>query len=132
MSLLSGEITNERNLEASGVADLLVGPLLRYVGTETATVWVETTKPCEVGVLGHRTRTFHVEGHHYALLVVKGLEPGATTPYELMLDDVVVWPRADEERPPRPRSRSPATSAAVTEPRPRLRSWNASTSATQS
>jgi PhoD-like phosphatase len=100
MSLLSGEITNKRNLEASGVADLLVGPLLRYVGTETATVWVETTKPCEVGVLGHRTRTFHVEGHHYALLVVEGLEPGATTPYELMLDDLVVWPRADEERPP--------------------------------
>ena len=100
MSPLSGEITNERNLEASGVADLLVGPLLRYVGTETATVWVETTKPCEVGVLGHRTRTFHVEGHHYALLVVEGLEPGTTTPYELMLDDVVVWPRADDERPP--------------------------------
>ena len=100
MSPLSDEITNERNLEASGVADLLVGPLLRYVGTETATVWVETTKPCEVCVLGHRTRTFHVEGHHYALLEVEGLEPGTTTPYELMLDDVVVWPRADEERPP--------------------------------
>ena len=91
---------NERSLEPSGVADLLVGPLLRYVGTDTATIWVETTKPCEVGVLGHRTRTFQIEGHHYALLVVEGLERGVATPYEVTLDEVVVWPRADDGRPP--------------------------------
>jgi hypothetical protein len=87
-------------VDASGAAlDVLVGPLLRYVGTETATVWVETTKACEVAVLGHRARTFHVEGHHYALVVVDDLEPGTTTPYELILDGRVVWPRQDDERP---------------------------------
>jgi PhoD-like phosphatase len=90
--------TSEQSSEDS--VDLLVGPLLRYVGTETATIWVETTKPCEVSVLGHRARTFQVEGHHYALVVVEGLEPGTSSTYELMLDDVVVWPRADDERPP--------------------------------
>ncbi|HEU5206373.1 MAG TPA: hypothetical protein VFT94_02075, partial [Gaiellaceae bacterium] len=92
--------TSEQNSEDSEFVDLLVGPLLRYVGTETATIWVETTKPCEVSVLGHRARTFHVEGHHYALVIVDGLEPGTSSTYELMLDDVVVWPRADDERPP--------------------------------
>lgn len=92
--------TSERDSEDSEFVDLLVGPLLRYVGTETATIWVETTKPCEVSVLGHRARTFHVEGHHYALVMVEGLEPGTSSTYELMLDDVVVWPRADDERPP--------------------------------
>ena len=100
MSLLSGEIMDEHNCGDSEVADLLVGPLLRYVGTETATIWVETTKPCEVGVLGQRARTFHVEGHHYAVVVVEGLEPGTSSPYEVRLDDDVVWPRADDERPP--------------------------------
>ncbi len=100
MSRLSGEITDEPNSEAPGSPELLVGPLLRYVGTETATIWVETSKPCEVGVLGRRTRTFHVEGHHFALVLVEGLEPGTATPYTLVLDEVVVWPRADDERPP--------------------------------
>jgi hypothetical protein len=100
MSLPSAEIAAERTSKSSDVADLLVGPLLRYVGSETATIWVETTKPCEVGVLGQRARTFHLEGHHYALVVVEGLEPGSSSPYELMLDERVVWPRADDERPP--------------------------------
>ena len=36
------------------MANLLVGPLLRYVGSTQATVWVETDAPCEVTVLGHR------------------------------------------------------------------------------
>ena len=31
------------------------------------------TRPAEVEVLGHRTSTFQVEGHHYALVVVEGL-----------------------------------------------------------
>jgi phosphodiesterase/alkaline phosphatase D-like protein len=80
-------------------AELLVGPLLRYAGSETATIWVETTRECEVAILGQRTRTFHVEGHHYALVIVTDLEPGATIPYDVKLDDVLVWPRADDERP---------------------------------
>jgi hypothetical protein len=90
---------NDRDPQPS-TADLLVGPLLRYVGRDAATIWVETTSACEVAVLGQRTRTFHVEGHHYALVVVDGLEPGAATPYAVSVDDSVVWPPSDDERPP--------------------------------
>jgi hypothetical protein len=90
---------SERDVARSSSADVLVGPLLRYVGTDAATIWVETTKACEVAVLGHRASTFHVEGHHYALVVVEGLEPGAATPYTVRLDDTVVWPRPDDDRP---------------------------------
>ena len=57
------------------MSELVLGPLLRYAGTESASFWVETSTPCEVEILGHRTRTFTVEGHHYALLLVDDLEP---------------------------------------------------------
>jgi hypothetical protein len=77
---------------------IVVGPMLRYVGTGSATVWVETSGPCEVAVLGHTAETFQVEGHHYALVVVEGLEPGTSTPYEVRLDGRLAWP-ADDERP---------------------------------
>ena len=50
------------------MADLVLGPVLRYVGDTQATVWVETDGPCEVEVLGTRERTFHLSGHHYALV----------------------------------------------------------------
>ena len=50
-------------------------PLLRYAGTESATFWVEMSAPCEVEILGHRTSTFAIEGHHYALLLADDLEP---------------------------------------------------------
>jgi hypothetical protein len=80
------------------MAHIVLGPLLRYVGTSRATVWVETDGPCEVEVLGHRRRTFHVEGHHYALVVVEGLPPDGDTPYEVHLDGERVWPR-DDGRP---------------------------------
>ena len=73
--------------------DLLLGPLLRYVGETEATVWVETGAPCEVEVLGHRARTFAVDGHHFALVLVRGLEPGGVHPYEVRLDGEPVWPR---------------------------------------
>jgi hypothetical protein len=78
---------------------LVLGPILRYAGTETATVWVETDGPTEVEVLGHRARTFQVEGHHYALVLVENLQPGAVTPYEVRLGETVVWPPSDG-RPP--------------------------------
>ena len=96
--LPSSQTADVRDTAAEG-AELLVGPLVRYVGTETATVWVETSRSCEVAVLGHRARTFHVERHHYALVVVDGLEPGTATPYEVLLDGVPVWPRAGDDRP---------------------------------
>ena len=78
--------------------ELVLGPLLRYAGTESATFWVETSEPCEVEILGKRTRTFTVEGHHYALLLVDDLEPDAVTPYEVRLDGELVWP-PDDGRP---------------------------------
>src|SRR3954467_10408633 len=79
---------------------LLLGPLLRHVDPVSATVWVETDRPCDVDVLGRRARTFCVDGHHYALVVVEDLEPGSTTPYEVRLDDVRVWPPRNSEFPP--------------------------------
>ena len=66
----------------------------------SATVWVETDRPCEVEVLGRRARTFCVGGHHYALVLVEGLEPGSATPYAVRLDDVQVWPPEHSSFPP--------------------------------
>ncbi|MEV8378682.1 alkaline phosphatase D family protein [Kribbella sp. NPDC056861] len=74
---------------------LKLGPLLRYVDETRATVWVETTEAGEVEVLGHRTRTWSVHGHHYALVLIEGLEPASATPYEVHLDGEKVWPLAD-------------------------------------
>ena len=81
------------------MTELILGPLLRYVGHDEATVWVETAAPCEVEVLGCRERTFRVAGHHYALVHVTGLEPGSTTPYEVALDGRRVWPLDDGDWP---------------------------------
>ena len=80
--------------------DLVLGPLLRYVGADEATVWVETGGPCEVEILGHSSRTFQVEGHHYALVVISGLDPGEAYEYEVLLDGEQRWPEADSRFPP--------------------------------
>ncbi len=79
---------------------LVLGPLLRHVDPVSATVWVETDRPCEVTVLGRRARTFCVGGHHYALVLVEDLEPGSSTPYEVHLDEARVWPPAQSTFPP--------------------------------
>ena len=76
-------------------AELVLGPLLRYAGTESATFWVETSEPCEVEVLGERHRTFAVEGHHYALILVEDLTPASVIDYDIRLDGRVVWPPGD-------------------------------------
>ena len=68
------------------MAELVLGPLLRHVGEDEATVWVETDAACEVEVLGARERTFAVAGHHYALVHCAGLEPASTIPYAVRLD----------------------------------------------
>lgn len=83
-----------------GMTRLLIGPLLRHVGTTDATVWVETDAPCVVEVLGHREHTWTVAGHYYALVLVEGLAPGSSTPYEVHLDGEVAWPPLRELRPP--------------------------------
>jgi hypothetical protein len=49
-------------------------------------------------VLGHHTRTFHVAGHHYAIVGLDGLTPGAVVPYEVTLDGIRRWPQP--EAPP--------------------------------
>jgi phosphodiesterase/alkaline phosphatase D-like protein len=87
-------------------ADLILGPLLRYAGTKSATVWVETSRACEVEVLGERGRTFSVEGHHYALILVEDLEPGSVIEYDVRLDGRVVWPPEDGRPAPAVHTRS--------------------------
>ncbi|MDX6678425.1 MAG: hypothetical protein QOE31_2477, partial [Solirubrobacteraceae bacterium] len=79
---------------------LVLGPLLRYVSDTEATVWVETASPCTVTVLGRDAATFEVAGHHYALVLLEGLQPGSTTPYEVHLDGLTCWPPRDDEYPP--------------------------------
>jgi phosphodiesterase/alkaline phosphatase D-like protein len=74
--------------------------MLRDVGPSSATVWVETDAPCIVEVLGHQARTFTVAGHHYALVIVEGLEPGSCTEYEVHVDGERRWPSDASEFPP--------------------------------
>jgi hypothetical protein len=82
------------------VPRLILGPVLRHVGATDATIWVETDRRCEVEALGQATRTFHVAGHHYAILTVSGLEAGTSTPYEVRLDGRLAWPDPDSPYPP--------------------------------
>ena len=84
---------------------LVLGPLLRYVGSTTATVWLETDAPTTVEVLGHRAATFQVFGHHYALVVIEDLTPGSVNPYEVKLEGSVVWPPPDGRPAPVIRTR---------------------------
>ncbi len=78
----------------------MLGPCLRYVDGTQAVVWVETDAACQVEVSARaagsdvtaRARTFHVEGHHYGLVVLDGLKPGTVYPYEVTLDGLRVWP----------------------------------------
>lgn len=81
---------------------LRLGPLLRYIDGSSATVWIETSRPCAAEVRcadgsGGTARTFRIAGHHYALVEVTGLTPGTTTPYEVFLDRTRVWPPAEDE-----------------------------------
>ena len=78
---------------------LILGPLLRYADATSATVWVETDEPCEVEVLGRRASTFHVGGHHYALVEIDGLEPEGVE-YAVALDGERRWPVPDSGLPP--------------------------------
>jgi hypothetical protein len=80
--------------------ELLVGPLLRYVGKTDATIWVETDAACEVEVLGRTARTFEVEGHHFAFVAIEDLEPGTSQEYEVALDGERRWPPHDSDFPP--------------------------------
>ena len=63
-------------------------------------MWVETDSPCEVEILGHLSPTFHVEGHHYALIILEGLSAGSCYEYEVALDGERRWPTAGSTDPP--------------------------------
>ena len=82
------------------MADLILGPLLRYVGETEATIWVETDSPCEVEIRGAKEPTFTVEDHHYALVRLEDLEPAGFHEYEVRLDGERRWPEASSELPP--------------------------------
>ena len=83
---------------------LVLGPMLRYVGETEATVWVETPGPARVAVEADSRSwsapTFSVKGHHYALVVVDGLEPGGRWDYTVTVDGVLAWPEPDSPFPP--------------------------------
>jgi hypothetical protein len=82
------------------VVDLLLGPMLRHVDRTSATVWVETDGPASIEILGHSTRTFAVAGHHYALIIIEGLDPGSRTEYQVRANGRLIWPPADSSLPP--------------------------------
>jgi hypothetical protein len=91
------------------MAELILGPVLRYVGETEAVVWVETDAACSVELrcqqpggkpVTGRERTFCVDGHHYALVVVDDLERGQTYEYELALEGERRWPEFAAEFPP--------------------------------
>ena len=82
------------------MAELRLGPLLRYADGSSATVWVEASRPCSAEVRGAdgahgESRTFQIDGHHYALIPVTGLVPGTSQAYEVFLDGTRVWPLPD-------------------------------------
>ncbi len=81
-------------------ADLVLGPMLRYISETEATVWVETDRECQVEVLGREARTFEVAGYHYALVVIDGLAPGSEHEYQVTLDGAVRWPLPGGGLPP--------------------------------
>jgi PhoD-like phosphatase len=82
---------------------LVLGPLLRRVDGDRATIWVQTDAPATVevraGAATGAARTFTAFDNHYALVVVAGLPPGGSTPYQVLLDGEQVWPPPDYTHP---------------------------------
>ncbi|WP_336204686.1 alkaline phosphatase D family protein [Nonomuraea sp. LPB2021202275-12-8] len=80
---------------------LVIGPMLRYVDSASASIFVETEEPCEVTVEAggrpYKSPTFTVHGHHYAFVDITDLSQEAA-PYAVKLDGEEVWPL--EGRPP--------------------------------
>ena len=87
----------------AGMGGLVLGPLLRFVDIDSATVWVETEHAAEVSVRAGdqvaTARTFAAHGHHYALVEVTGLGEGSRTPYRLEVDGEQVWPEPGSPYP---------------------------------
>ncbi|MDT5335059.1 MAG: hypothetical protein QOD90_564 [Mycobacterium sp.] len=90
---------------------LMLGPVLRHVGETSATVWVQTHSAAVIEILGCSAPTFEVQGCHYGLILVDGLEEGSVNAYQVHVDGELVWPDPDGEFPPSViRTRGHATS----------------------
>lgn len=76
---------------------VVLGPIARYVGTDTATLWFEMAEASTVTVVtdtGVRAqeRTWGLYGHHFALVALEGLPADSTVHYEVFVDERTVWP----------------------------------------
>ncbi|TFV55669.1 alkaline phosphatase family protein [Mycobacterium sp. PS03-16] len=100
MSAATASAVPEQSSSDDSASPLLLGPALRHVCDTTAVVWVQTSRPATVTVLGCSATTFEVKGHHYALVTVTGLEPDATLEYRVHIDGELVWPLPDSPFPP--------------------------------
>jgi PhoD-like phosphatase len=80
---------------------LVLGPLIRYVDETSASLWVETLESSRVTVRAAgrtwESPTFSAHGHHYAMVVADGLQPGTITPYAVQVDGTTVWPPSEGE-----------------------------------
>ncbi|MET7330014.1 alkaline phosphatase D family protein [Nonomuraea sp. NPDC005650] len=80
---------------------LVMGPMLRYVDSVSASIWVEAAEPCTVTIeadgRSYRSPTFTVHGHHYAIVDLVELSQDIGS-YSVRLDGDQVWPLAG--RPP--------------------------------
>ncbi|MGP3910248.1 alkaline phosphatase D family protein [Nonomuraea sp. 10N515B] len=80
---------------------LVVGPMLRHVDANSASIWVESAEPCtvtvEAGGRAYRSPTFTVHGHHYAIVDLVELSQDIPS-YSVSLGGEQVWPPAG--RPP--------------------------------
>lgn len=86
-------------------AQLLIGPVLRRVDGDRATLWLETSEPAAVRVEVDQAgagsaRTFSAYGHHYSIVTVEGLAPDSANSYRLFLDERLVWPDPESDYPP--------------------------------
>ena len=82
------------------MAQLVLGPMLRYADATSAVVWVETDEPCKVEVLGASAATFALHGHHFGVVELTDLEPGSSQEYTVRVGGEQVWPEPDSEFPP--------------------------------
>jgi hypothetical protein len=82
------------------MAQLVLGPMLRYVDSTSAVVWVEADEPCEVEVLGVTSPTFTLHGHHFGFVELTDLAPGSSQDYTVRANGEQVWPESNSELPP--------------------------------
>ncbi|MGH3804856.1 MAG: alkaline phosphatase D family protein, partial [Pseudonocardiaceae bacterium] len=82
---------------------LILGPILRYVDADSATIWVQAAHACQVRIVAGETTatalTFAVHDHHYALVDLTGLPADSHISYTVWLDDRPVWPPTDSDLP---------------------------------